>query len=78
VRDLLLQSPEDDAAIEQQTERERIAAEELQAAILKMRYDACCQRLERLSRQSRLTSDEIAEYAELDRQRADMKRRLGA
>jgi DNA primase len=78
VRDLLLQSPEDDAAIEQQTERERIAAEELQAAILKMRYDACCQRLERLSRQARLTSDEIAEYAELDRQRADMKRRLGA
>ena len=78
VRDLLLQSPEDDAAIEQQRERECIAAEELQAAILKMRYDACCQRLERLSRQSRLTSDEIAEYAELDRQRADMKRRLGA
>lgn len=78
VRDLLLQSPEDDAAIEQHRERERIAAEELQAAILKMRYDACCQRLERLSRQSRLTTDEIAEYAELDRQRADMKRRLGA
>lgn len=78
VRDLLLQSPEDDAAIEQHRERERIAAEELQAAILKMRYDACCQRLERLSRQSRLTSDEMAEYAELDRQRADMKRRLGA
>lgn len=77
VRDLLLQSPENDAAVEQHRERERIAGEELQAAILKMRYDACCQRLERLSRQSRLTSDEIAEYAELGRQRADMKRRLG-
>jgi DNA primase len=77
VRDLLLQSPESDAAVEQHRERERIAGEELQAAILKMRYDACCQRLERLSRQSRLTSDEIAEYGQLDRQRADMKRRLG-
>ncbi|MEA3118079.1 MAG: primase [Paraburkholderia sp.] len=77
VRDLLLQSPENDAAVEQHCERERIAGEELQAAILKMRYDTCCQRLERLSRQSRLTSDEIAEYAELGRQRADMKRRLG-
>lgn len=77
VRDLLLQSPEDDAAIEQYRERERIAAEELQAAILKMRFDVCCQRLERLSRQSKLTSDEIAEYADLDRRRADMKRRLG-
>jgi DNA primase len=77
VRDLLLQSPESDAAVEQHRERERIAGEELQAAILKMRFDACCQRLERLSRQSKLTSDEIAEYAELDRQRADMKRRIG-
>ncbi len=77
VRDLLLQSPESDAAVEQHREREDIAGEELQAAILKMRYDACCQRLERLSRQSRLTSDEIAEYAELGRQRADMKRQHG-
>ncbi|CAN7661816.1 DNA primase [Trinickia sp. LjRoot230] len=80
VRDLLLQGPERDAAIdpaEQHRERERIAGEELQAAILKMRYDACCQRLERLSRQSQLTSEEIAEYAELGRQRADMKRLVG-
>ncbi|GLU32217.1 DNA primase [Trinickia caryophylli] len=77
VRDLLLQSPEQDAAIEQHRERERIAGEELQAAIRKMRYDACCQRLERLSRQSKLTSEEMAEYADLDRQRAEMKRNLG-
>ncbi len=78
VRDLLLHSAEnDDAAVEQHRERERIAGEELQAAILKMRYDACCQKLERLSRQSRHTSDEIAEIAELNRQRAEMKRRLG-
>jgi DNA primase len=77
VRDLLLQSPENEAAQEQHRERERIAGEELEAAILKMRYDACCQRLDRLSRQSKPTAEEIAEYARLDRQRAEMKRRLG-
>jgi DNA primase len=77
VRDLLLQNPEDETAIEQHRERERIAGEELQAAILKIRYDACNERLERLSRQSKLTSDEIAEFADLNRQRAEMKRRLG-
>lgn len=77
VRDLLLQDPEDAAAIEQHREGERIAGEELQAAVLKMRYDGCSERLERLSRQSRLTSDEIAEFTELSRERADMKRRLG-
>ncbi len=76
-RDLLLHDAEDAAAAEQQQERERIAAEELQAAILKIRYDACCERLERLSRQSKLTPDEIEQFADLNRQRADMKRRLG-
>ncbi|RKP47482.1 DNA primase [Trinickia fusca] len=77
VRDLLLQDPEDAAAIEQHREHERIAGEELQAAVLKMRYDGCSERLERLSRQSRLTSEEIAEFTELSRERAEMKRRLG-
>ncbi|WP_206956294.1 DNA primase [Trinickia acidisoli] len=77
VRDLLLYDAEDAAAVEQQQERERIAAEEFQAAILKIRYDACCERLERLSRQSKLTSEEIEQFTELNRQRADMKRRLG-
>ena len=76
-RDLLLPDAQDAAAAEQQQERERIAAEELQAAILKIRYDACSERLERLSRQSKLTPDEIEQFAELNRQRADMKRQLG-
>jgi DNA primase len=77
VRDLLMYDAEDAAAVEQQQERERIAAEEFQAAILKIRYDACCERLERLSRQSKLTQEEIEQFAELNRQRADMKRQLG-
>ncbi len=77
VRDLLLQNPEDEAVLEQHRERERIAGEEFQAAILKMRYDACCERLERLSRQSKFTPEEIAEFADLNQMRADMKRRLG-
>ena len=77
VRDLLLQNPEDETVIEQHRERERIAGEEFQAAILKMRYDACCERLERLSRQSKFTPEEIAEFADLNQRRADMKRQLG-
>jgi DNA primase len=77
VRDLLMHDGEDAAAAEQQQERERIAAEEFRAAILKIRYDACCERLERLSRQSKLTPDEIDQFADLNRQRAEMKRQLG-
>lgn len=80
VRDLLMLDAQDAAAAEQQQERERIAAEEFQAAILKIRYDACCEQLERLSQQSKrtkLTPDEFEQFAELNRQRADMKRHLG-
>jgi len=77
VRDLLLVNEDDAEAGEQHRERERIAAEELQAAVLKIRYDACCERLERLSRQSKHTPDEIHEFAELSRARAEMKRQLG-
>lgn len=77
VRDLLLQNPDDEGAPERQREQERIAGEELQAAVLKMRYDACCDRLDRLSRQSRFIPEELAELMELNQQRADMKRRLG-
>jgi DNA primase len=77
VRDLLMHDGQDAAAAEQQQERERIAAEEFRAAILKIRYDACCERLERLSRQSKLTPDEIDQFADLNRQRAEMKRQLG-
>ena len=49
----------------------------MKAAILKMRYDAYCDRLEQLSRQSRHTPEEFAELSELNRKRADMKRQLG-
>ena len=77
VRDLLLVNEDDAEVGEQHRERERIAAEELQAAVLKIRYDACCERLERLSRQSKHTADEIHEFGELSRARAEMKRQLG-
>jgi DNA primase len=77
VRDLLLQNPEDETVFERQREQERIAGEELQAAVLKMRYDACCDRLDRLARQSTFTPEELTELTELNQQRTDMKRRLG-
>ncbi len=77
VRDLLLQDPADGTMLERQHEQERIAGEELQAAVFKMRYDVCCDRLDRLSRQSTFTPEELAELTELNQQRAEMKRRLG-
>lgn len=77
VRDLLLQNPEDETVFERQREQERIAGEELQAAVLKMRYDACCDRLDRLARQSTFTPEELTELTELNQLRTDMKRRLG-
>jgi DNA primase len=77
VRDLLLKNPEDAAVIEERREQERIVGEELQSAILKLSFDACCERIEHLSRQSKHTPEEFAELAELNRKRADMKRRHG-
>jgi DNA primase len=77
VRDLLLKDPADAAVIEERREQERIVGEELKAAILKMRYDAYCERLEQLSRQSRHTAEEFAELTDLNQKRADMKRQLG-
>lgn len=77
VRDLMQQNPESDAAQEGLRERERIAGEELQAAVLKMRYDACCDRLNSLSKRSAPSSEELAEIKDLHQNLADMKRRLG-
>lgn len=71
------QNPESDAAQEGLRERERIAGEELQAAVLKMRYDACCDRLNSLSKRSAPSSEELAEIKDLHQNLADMKRRLG-
>ncbi len=77
VRDLLLQNPEDEAVLEAHREREHIAGEEFQAAILMMRFDAGKERLERLSKQSKLTPEEVAEYTDLSKRQADMRRLLG-
>ncbi len=77
VRELLLQSPEDEAGQEAVRERERIAGEELKAAVLKMRYDACNDRLNQLSRQSTHSPEELTELMALNRARTDMKAKLG-
>jgi DNA primase len=77
VRDLLLKDPDDAVVIEERREQERITGEELKAAIRRMRYDAYCERLDQLARQSRHTPEEFAELAELNQKRADMKRQLG-
>jgi DNA primase len=77
VRDLLMKNPEDGAVIEERREQERLVGEELAAAILKMRYDACCERLDVLSRQSRHTPEDLAELMALNQTRAEMKRQLG-
>ncbi|NLP60069.1 DNA primase [Paraburkholderia sacchari] len=77
VRDLLMKNPEDGAVLEERREQERLVGEEMAAAILKMRFDACSERLDVLSRQSRHTPEELAEYVKLNQTRADMKRQLG-
>jgi DNA primase len=77
VRDLLLKDPDDAVVIEERREQERITGEELKAAIRRMRYDAYCERLDQLARQSQHTPEEFAELAELNQKRAEMKRQLG-
>ncbi len=74
VRDLLLKNPEDEVVVEQRREQERIAGEELAAAIAKMRYEAWDERLKQLSKQSTHTPEERAELRDLNQKRADMKR----
>jgi DNA primase len=75
VRDLLL-APETEGSVERYQDQERMAGEELRAALAKLHYEALRERCERLSRQSKLTSEETTEYADLLRQTADLRRRL--
>ena len=77
VRDLL-HAPQDEEAAERLREQERLAGDELKAAIAKMRYDAYCERLEALSKQAKLTPEEAAEFSDLSQKRADLKRLLVA
>ncbi|MEK6346041.1 MAG: DNA primase [Burkholderia sp.] len=77
VRDLLMQSPEDEAGQEAMQERERIAGAEFKAAVLKMRYDACNDRMNQLSRQSTHSPEELSELMALNRARTEMKAKLG-
>nr|WP_255779037.1 DNA primase [Mycetohabitans sp. B8] len=75
VRDLLHAPPDDDSA-HRRDEQERIAADEVKAVVAKMRYDACCERLEILSRQPKLAGEQAREFAELSQRRAELKRRV--
>jgi DNA primase len=75
VRDLLL-APETEGSVERYQDQERMAGEELRAALAKLHYEALRERCERLSRQSKLTTEETTEYADLLRQTADLRRRL--
>ncbi|MCG1038740.1 MULTISPECIES: DNA primase [Burkholderiaceae] len=77
VRDLLHAPPDDDSA-QRRDEQERIAADEVRAVVAKMRYDACCERLEILSRQPKLEGEQAREFAELSQRRAELKRRVAA
>jgi DNA primase len=75
VRDLL-HAAENDEAAQRQLEQEQIAGEEVLAAIARLRYDACSERLEVLSRQTQITPEEAAEFADLSKKRAEFKRQL--
>ncbi|ALK34369.1 DNA primase [Burkholderia plantarii] len=77
VRDLMSEAPEGGDVQEIVRERERIAGEELKAAVLKMRYDACNDRCNELARISKPSPEELAELVGLNRARTEMKARLG-
>jgi DNA primase len=78
VRDLMHGEPEDADALEALRERERIAADELRAAALKMRYDACEERINQLIKQGGLSVEQMAELSDLNRLRAELKQQRGA
>ncbi|WP_225721143.1 DNA primase [Candidatus Vallotiella sp. (ex Adelges kitamiensis)] len=73
MRDLMYTALDEDS-IRQCNEQKRIAAEEVRAVISKMRYDAYCKRLQILSQQTKLEGKQAREFAELSRQRAELKR----
>ena len=78
VRDLLPHQPERIADVERRREQERAAGDELRSAAVRLRYDALSERCEQLSRQVPLSPAETAEFSELVRQTADLKKRLGS
>ncbi|SDV50104.1 DNA primase [Chitinasiproducens palmae] len=75
-RDLLLYDPSDAAQAARHRELEQSAEAEVHGALARMRYDACCERLSRLSRQGALSADETAEFAALSRLAIELKRGL--
>ncbi|UDG83139.1 DNA primase [Candidatus Vallotia lariciata] len=73
VRDLLHMSL-DNNSVHRRDEQKRIAADEVKIVVSKMHYDACSERLEILSRQTKLEGERAIEFAELSRRRAELKR----
>jgi DNA primase len=76
IRDVVLHDPADSADASRYRRQEELAAQELSAVAARLRYDAWCMQLERLSRQGRLTSEEVAEFADLSRRAAHLKKQL--
>ncbi|UDG81992.1 DNA primase [Candidatus Vallotia cooleyia] len=74
IRDLL-HVPLDEDTAKRRDEQEQIASDEVRAVVEKIRYNACCERLTILSRQTRLEGEQAREFVELLKRRAELKRR---
>ena len=76
VRDVMLLDPDSESDAERHQALEQAAGEELRAAIARLRYDLWAERLDRLSKQGRLSPDETAEFVDLLRRTAELKKRF--
>jgi DNA primase len=78
VRDLVMYDPASAADAQRRHEQERLAGEELRAAILRLLYDAVREQCNQFLQRPRLTPEETSEYGKLMRQLVDLKKRLAA
>ncbi|MGI4814242.1 MAG: DNA primase [Janthinobacterium lividum] len=76
VRDLMHAGPDGAPDDARRTEAERIALDEVEATVARVRYDAWCARLDELARSPALSTEETAEFMSLSRQTAELKKRL--
>lgn len=77
VRDVMLLDPDSETDAERHQALEQAAGAELRAAIARLRYDLWAERLDRLSKQGRLSPDETAEFVDLSRRTAELKKGFG-
>lgn len=78
VRDLLMADSSSEDERERLSDLERLAHAEVQGSLARMRYDACCERLEALIKRRTLTPEETQEFADLSRLTTELKRELSA